>query len=369
MIRSERSKNNNFKYLKLYNWGKTLILSGVIKKGEKFPSEHMLTKKFGYSRQTVRAALKMLVDEKLLYKSRGSGTYVLYDIKSSKGSHKKIGLILSYFADYLFPHIYDGIESVMKEKGIGIDVNVTKNRLNDETAFLEKFLYSDISGLIVEGTKSSFPNPNVKLYEKLIEKNIPIIFIHNHYSNIKFDSIEMSDEKCSYELTKRLLINGHRKISAVFKYDDYQGIERYKGFMKCMNDYDVPLDDDLVYWYSTKDMDHKFSKSAMARMMKKNKECTAIFTYNNEIADIIIEFLVSKGMSVPQDLSIVSFDDELSMNLSGLRVLSAVHPKYELGKLAARNLIKMMEDKDWRANNYSYKFPVVLNEGNSLLRV
>lgn len=58
MPRTAGSQNQeNLKYQKLYNWGRTLITSGVIKNQDKFPSEHILQKKFGYSRQTVRNAL------------------------------------------------------------------------------------------------------------------------------------------------------------------------------------------------------------------------------------------------------------------------------------------------------------------------
>ena len=96
-------------------------------------------------------------------------------------------MILSYLSDYFFPRLYDGIKSIMDEENIQIELAVTKNSLNEEAHYLEKFLNMNISGIIVEGTKSSFPNPNVRLYERLVKKNIPIIFIHNHYSNLDFD--------------------------------------------------------------------------------------------------------------------------------------------------------------------------------------
>ena len=57
-MRENSSRNQDgLKYQKLYNWGRTLIMSGVLRNMDKFPSEHMLQNKFGYSRQTVRNAL------------------------------------------------------------------------------------------------------------------------------------------------------------------------------------------------------------------------------------------------------------------------------------------------------------------------
>ena len=110
------------KYEKLYNWGRTLITSGVIQNEDKFPSENILQKKFGYSRQTVRTALNQLEAEGLIKRVKGSGTYVSYEGNLRNGERPRIGLILSYFSDYLFPRVYDGIDSVMKEAGYDIDV-------------------------------------------------------------------------------------------------------------------------------------------------------------------------------------------------------------------------------------------------------
>lgn len=70
----------------------------------------------------------------------------------------------------------------------------------------------------------------------------------------------MEDARAAYELTKILIEHGHRRIGGIFKYDDMQGIERYKGFIQCLSDYGVKFDDDCVRWYSTKDMDEKLGK-------------------------------------------------------------------------------------------------------------
>ncbi len=369
MIQDNDSLNESLKYVKLYNWARTLILSGVLKSGEKMLSEHMLQKKFGVSRQTVRTALNMLEEDGLIKRVRGSGTYISYESGGDKGDAPHIGLIMSYFADYMFPDIYEGIESVMREKGIGIDVAVTKNKVNSESVYLERFLNSNVSGLIVEGTRSSFPNPNLKLYRELEKRNIPIIFIHNHYSNLNCASVEMADERCSYELTRMLIDYGHRKIGAIFKYDDMQGIERYKGFMECMSENDLKINDDCIKWYSTKDFDYQFSRKSMLGFMKKTGDCTALIMYNDEIAEKYVEFAESRGVHIPEDISIVSFDNTRLSESAELKLTSAIHPKFELGKRAARNLIRMMDSTERRDQNFSYRFPVSISKGNSITEI
>ena len=357
------------KYQKLYNWCRTLITSGVIKNNEKFPSENILQKKFGYSRQTVRTALNQLETDGLIVRIKGSGTYVSYENKSQNSEKPRVGLLLSYFSDYLFPMVYDGIESVLTEKGYEIDVAVTKNSLNDEAMYLEGLLSGNLSGLIIEGTRTTFPNPNIRFYEEIRKRNIPTLFIHNHYSNLRFDSVEMADAQASYEATKILIQNGHRRIGGIFKYDDYQGIERYRGFIECLSDYGIRFNDDCIRWYSTKDMEEKLSKKGLLRLYRRTKDCTAMVLYNDEVAEYYMDFLEEKGLSVPEDISIVSFDNaELSQEREP-KILSVIHPKYQLGRVTARNLLRMMEDADWQKKNYSYRFPVSFNDGNSVRNI
>ena len=74
--------------------------------------------------------------------------------------------------------MYDGIEASLSEKGYRIDVAVTKNRLNDEAVYLESMLKNNVSGLIIEGSRSAFPNPNLRLFEEIKKRNIPTIFLY-----------------------------------------------------------------------------------------------------------------------------------------------------------------------------------------------
>ena len=365
-----KTEQEGLKYQKLYNWAHTLITSGVIKNMDKFPSETSLQKKFGYSRQTVRTALQQLEEEGLITRVRGSGTYVSYDSSGVNGERPQIGLLLSYYSDYLFPRVYDGIEASLTEKGYGIEVAVTKNRLNDEAIYLEGLLKGNVSGLIIEGSRSAFPNPNIRLYKEIKRRNIPTLFIHNHYENMPFDSVEMSDSRSAYELTRILIENGHRRIGGIFKYDDRQGIERYKGFVQCLSDYGVKFDDDCIRWYSTKDMEEKLSKKGLLRMYRRTKDCTAMMVYNDEVADYYMEFLEERGLHVPEDISLVSFDDaELQDSSTSIQLVTAVHPKYQLGRITAKHLLRMMEDPKWQQKNYSYRFPVKIRDGNSVRKI
>ncbi len=101
-------------------------------------------------------------------------------------------------------------------------------------------------------------------------------------------------------------------------------------------------------------------------MYRRTKDCTAMILYNDEVAGSYMDFLKDRGLRVPEDISLVSFDDAGPVQEGDLTILSVIHPKYNLGRLTARNLLRMIEDSDWQEKKYSYRFPVMFNNGNSV---
>mgnify|MGYP002602739368 FL=1 len=66
----------------------------------------------------------------------------------------------------------------------------------------------------------------------------------------------------------------------------------------------------------------------------------------------------------------VSFDDaELQDSSTSIQLVTAVHPKYQLGRITAKHLLRMMDDTNWQQKNYSYRFPVKIKDGNSVRKI
>ncbi|MFR4580539.1 MAG: substrate-binding domain-containing protein [Clostridium fessum] len=141
----------------------------------------------------------------------------------------------------------------------------------------------------------------------------------------------------------------------------------YRGFVECLSGLrGSSFHDDWIRWYSTEGYGReKLSKKGLQRMYRRTKDCTAMILYNDEVAGSYMDFLKDRGLRVPEDISLVSFDDAGPAQ-EDLTILSVIHPKYNLGRLTARNLLRMIEDPDWQEKKYSYRFPVMFNNGNSV---
>ena len=163
----DSSKNFNFKYIILKQWIVDNIKNKTFRQGDKLPSENLLCRKFGISRQTVRNAMAQLSEEGVVKKVRGSGMYVNKTFAAA--TSKTVGILISYLNEYIFKHIFKEIETVLKLEGYEIDLCISENRIEQERGFLERMYHSDVAGLIFEGTRSALPNTNIDYYRKLEE--------------------------------------------------------------------------------------------------------------------------------------------------------------------------------------------------------
>ena len=145
---------------------KEKIKNGAYAPGERMESENRLSEEFGYSRQTVRQALSVLEREGLIERRRGSGTYISTESRRpARGNN--VAIVTTYISDYIFPTIIRGIEETLTGAGYSLTLGVTNNHVEDESRILQSLISRKTDGVIVEGTKTAFPNPNVELYRKL----------------------------------------------------------------------------------------------------------------------------------------------------------------------------------------------------------
>ncbi len=337
------------KYDQLYNQIISEIKDGRYTLGQKLPSENMLCIKYKISRQTVRNALEKLEKEGFIERRKGKGSFVTFDCSAEIPDRKKIiGVSLSFLDNYIFPSVLIGIEETLQKAGYGILLGLGHNRAQNEADFLRKALSENVSGIIMEGVKSSFPNPNEAYYQELKRQKIPVVFVNNYYSNVESPTIVVDDAALTQDITQLLIDHGHRKIAGVFKFDDIQGPRRYCGYAKALLDNDIDLCEDYIGWYDTtssESSNQKLNEFLDQYSALVSNWCTAIVCYNDLIAGKITKRLRKLGKRVPEDISIVGFDNSDVMYSYDICLTSVHHPKEKMGALAAQTLLKYIDEK------------------------
>jgi len=327
------------KYYQLKEYLKEMILTGKIASGEQLPSENSLVQQFNMSRHTIRQAMKELELEGWIYRKQGKGTFCAFREK-----RWTIAVITTYVSDYIFPSIIREIENVLSAKGCTLILANTDNNKKKEAQCLKKLLEIDIDGFIIEPTKSALENVNSNYFSELEKKRVPYLMLHAVYPELDPAYIMMDDEMGGYLATKYLLQLGHRMIAGIFKSDDIQGVKRQKGFMTALNEYGIKLEPGLLGNYETEQM-YSYPYQFTCRILEGSPRPTAIVCYNDQIAMQVLHAIRDRGLKVPEDISIVGYDDSSLAVASEVKLTSIKHPKGEMEYQAARFIIDMIEKR------------------------
>jgi GntR family transcriptional regulator of arabinose operon len=129
-----------------------------------------------------------------------------------------------------------------------------------------------------------------------------------------------------------------------------QGHRRYKGFLNAQAQMGVEFSGDAVIWFTTEDLDIIFSEDYDKIFMKRIENFSALICYNDQIALRVLDVFRRNGIKVPEDISIVSFDDSDLAQATEVKLTTIAHPHSELGEKAAGCLLDMIMQK--RKNIY-----------------
>lgn len=313
------------------------------------PTEQTLCTQFQVSRQTVRQALSLLENERIIDRRQGSGSHIIE--KDDPDIHRRlnIAVITTYISDYIFPSILREIESVCSENDSAPLLFATQNQFANERKILTTLLGMDqLDGVLVEGTQTGLPNPNIRLYQKLMDRGIPLVFMHGNYEQLP-DTLSVLDDNAAggRMLVEYLYRKGHRRIAGIFKYDDLQGRQRFTGYLDAMQELGLSIEDRSILWYST-DQKERFLREGYdeSRAGEFFSSCSAVVCYNDEIASRVVSYLNRSGLSIPGDIAVVSFDNSQYSELSIPRITSLSHEPYNVGRIAAELLFRHLRGEN-----------------------
>lgn len=327
---------------------KEKILSGSYAINDKLPTESTMMMEYNVSRYTVRRAISDLEHEQFIYTVQGGGMFVddwQKKIKKEPFENKQIGIITTHIADYIFPNIITGIDRYITNEGYTILLRNTQNNPEKERASLKGMLSSNISGLIIEPTQSALSNPNKDLFDQLLVSGLPTVFINSHYSNLKFHYVEMDDVASGKKATDTLFRMGHKRILGIFKIDDGQGVHRMNGYINSYQEHSkYSYLSEIVMYQSTDDLHLLFKR--IAEIFKREDRPSAVVCYNDQLAIQLIDLIRTLQLKVPEDVSIISFDNyQLSKYISP-KLSTIQHPKEKMGRDAAKMLFDLMNDTE-----------------------
>ncbi|QSI76578.1 MULTISPECIES: LacI family DNA-binding transcriptional regulator [Niveibacterium] len=252
----------------------------------------------------------------------------------AQGRTNSIGVLTQDIASPFYGEALRGIENALKDTG-AIPLIVSGHwLLRDEVERLEHLLSRRVDGLIV--LTGSLPDEMLLRYAT----EVPLVVTGRDLEGPNLMSLRFDDYVGARMATQHLIDLGHKRIAHVAgPLDHFDSIERLRGYREALVDAGIQPDDDLVVHA---DFHEPGGLLAINQLIAARTPFTAVFAANDQSAFGARLALHSHGIRVPEDISVVGFDDLPVSNYVVPPLTSVKQPAYEMGEIAARALVGMI---------------------------
>jgi LacI family transcriptional regulator len=252
-----------------------------------------------------------------------------------------IGIIVPGITNLFFPTIVEAIEDTMKSKGYSIALSNTEGEGHKELKLVEELAARQVDGIIV--IDPVIENLHKGYYDNL-SKAMPLVIVNGSPDSNKCSFVCYDEEVGTIEAFKYLLKLGHRKIAFVrghksFSYDIKEKI--YKNILKDENlDYQRILNVGKGNSSEVVERTQNWAED----MLKGEDKPTAVFACNDLMAVGVLNACTKLGIKVPEELSIVGFDNTLLANITHPKLTSVDLNMKDIGHRAALELLDLIEN-------------------------
>lgn len=248
-----------------------------------------------------------------------------------------IGLIIpsvvqQVFSDPYFPTLISGIARGCNANNLVLSLYLFDS-LEDERNLFQAIIGTGlIDGLIVTTARR-----NQEMFDTLQESGFPVVFVGEPDDIAKTTFIDIDNITGGYTAAQYLLELGHRRIAIISTHINRSGESRLEGYRKALHEYGVPFDDHLVA-YGDFSLDSGYS--AMQSLIPHQP--SAVFVTNDLMALGSLRALREAGLRVPEDVSVVSFDDLSPATQADPQLTTIRQPVQQTGKDAVTMLLGLI---------------------------
>ena len=252
-------------------------------------------------------------------------------------SSKIIGLIISDIQNPFFTTLVRAVEDVAYEHNYAVFLCNSDEDLNKEALYIELMISEKVAGVIIVPTREDQCSP-----QRLIDTGIPTVSVDRRVLGCEIDTVILDNIKGAYALVEHLIQHGHHRIGAILSFLEITtGRERLEGYKNALRDHGIALDPQLIKTGLPKE---KIGNANTTELLNLPQPPSAIFAGNNLLAVGTIRAIYEFGLSIPEDISLVSFDDQEWATLMKPKITVAAQPTYELGQKAAELVMERINN-------------------------
>ncbi len=248
---------------------------------------------------------------------------------------KALGVLISDIASHFFAHLVRGIEDAAAMTGYSVILCNTDENATKEKAYLTALYERNVDGLIICASPG-----NDTYIKKIARGGQPVILVYRKIGGLRIPRIATDDEAASYKATNYFIGLGHRQIGIIAGISGVQSSEeRFNGYRQALEDNDIALRGELVV-HGEYQTDTAFRVSQV--LLSVEPRPTAILACSELMTIGLLQALRARSMKVPDDVSVIGFDDPSWASLMNPQLTMIRLPGYQMGLLAGETLINLL---------------------------
>jgi DNA-binding LacI/PurR family transcriptional regulator len=333
-------------YAQLVTYFRDRILDGSFGAGTRLPPELEIAREHHISRGTVRQAFTILVNEGLLERTPGRGTFVreMPPAATAQGRSilKRVGLVLSQPVLQLSMDILLGVQQAAKSRGYEVSLTYAEESREEQARDIAWLKANEVAGIILFPVHNATADDDLR---QLQNDSLPVVLIDRYIPDLNLDYVASDNLGGGYRATEHLIILGHSRIG--FAYSDTTGLQttsvrdRWLGYRKALQEYGLPYDNQLVF--ADLPLPLPASPNAYDDLVRLEGRPGAIFAVNDTVALGLLQAAQRQGVRVPEDLALVGFDDLSFAPYLTPPLTTVAQPRVEIGIRATNLLINRIE--------------------------
>lgn len=266
-----------------------------------------------------------------------------------------IGIVVPEITGYFFAKVISGVQDMVSSAGYKLLICQSNESFEEEKKLLHDMMLLRVDGVLISPT---FHTDTFEHFEKLKSAGIPLVIFDRDCPYINADKVLVDSYHGAYQAVDYLIKTGRKYIGHIagptaiptFK-------QRLDGYLNALQDNNLKIKEDLIVYSSG--FSSECGVETATQLLKQNNKLDAIFSVNDAVAIGAMHAIQKKGLSIPNDISIVGFDDEDYAGFFNPELSTVWQPVWELGMLSAKILLDHFKQKELDEN---YRFEVLKPE-------
>jgi LacI family transcriptional regulator len=248
-------------------------------------------------------------------------------------------MIVPDSANPFFAEVARGVEDTSFEQGYSVVLCNSDGNLDKELMYTDVLTEMQVDGILFIAAGLSKEH-----IQTLQQRRTPLIVVDREIPSVAVDSVLADNTKGGWLATRHLIELGHRRIGCIQGPSDLTpSADRITGYRRAFDETDISIDEEIIV---RGNFQHEGGHQAARQLLTNETPPTAIFACNDLMAVGAISAAVEIGYHIPDDLSIVGYDDLPLARFANPPLTTIVQPKHEMGTIAAKMLLERIRDMD-----------------------